>query len=412
MPKKKKRKRSRRLLLRKKPGPVIQRINLTKRSVAALAHPPEGRDIYRDERSDRLYLRVTPTVKTFYWEKTVKRIQKRVNIGRFPEINPEQARAKADDISADYVKGIDVQANRRSERNEATFGDLWKDYRENRPRRTDAQKEAGEYSRNLEQQWAELKKWKKKKLSEITKKAAVKKIKKIRERGPVYANRIHAHGKAMFNFAILEWEWTGKNPFDFKMPSENGRERSRNKDARVEEIPEFIESLSACSEDMHLLFLCVLRTGRRIGEVKAMRWDDLRLTKGLWFIPKTKTEPQKTWLSPEIVELLTEREKHADADEEWVFPSSSESGHIEEIKKAWEQVREATGLHNLQARDLRRTFISKAQEEGVPIAAVKEQVGHASIATTAKHYTAFSDSAQSDWLKATNASMTKAAQAK
>lgn len=90
MPKKKKRKTSRRLLLRKKPGSVIKRINFTKRSVAALAHPQEGRDIYRDERSDRLYLRVTPTVKTFYWEKTVKRLQKRVNIGRFPEINPER----------------------------------------------------------------------------------------------------------------------------------------------------------------------------------------------------------------------------------------------------------------------------------------------------------------------------------
>jgi integrase len=409
MPKKKKRTRSRRFLLRKKPGPVIQRINFTKRSVAALPHPPEGRDIYRDERSDRLYLRVTPTVKTFYWEKTVKRSQKRVNIGRFSEINPEQARAKADDISADYVKGIDVQAIRRAERNEATFGDLWKDYRENRPRRTDAQKAAGEYSRNLEQQWEELKDWRKKKLSEITKSMAVKKIKKIRKRGPVYANRIQAHGKAMFNFAITEWEWTGKNPFDFKMPSEKGRERSRNKDARVADIPSFIESLSACSDDMRLLFLCVLRTGRRISEVKAMRWDDLRLEEGLWFIPKTKTEPQKTWLSPEVVELLAEREKQGEAGEEWVFPSPSASGHVEEIKKAWEQVREATGLHNLQARDLRRTFISKAQEQGVPIAAVKEQVGHASIATTAKHYTAFSDAAQSNWLKATNASMTKAA---
>jgi integrase len=106
-----------------------------------------------------------------------------------------------------------------------------------------------------------------------------------------------------------------------------------------------------------------------------MRWDDLRLEEGLWFIPKTKTEPQKTWLSPEVVELLAEREKQGEAGEEWVFPSPSASGHVEEIKKAWEQVREATGLHNLQARDLRRTFISKAQEQGVPIAAVKEQVG-------------------------------------
>ena len=45
----------------------------TKRAVESLVAPEPGqRDIYRDTRTPHLCLRVTPTAKTFYWEKTVR----------------------------------------------------------------------------------------------------------------------------------------------------------------------------------------------------------------------------------------------------------------------------------------------------------------------------------------------------
>lgn len=387
------------------------KIKFGKRTISAL-RPPKFKPYYvkGDTETPCLFIRVTPTAKTFFWQKTVRREQKHVNIGRFPEINVEQARAKAADISADYTKGIDVQENKKAKREEMTLGDVWHDYRQNRKRRN-----GGEDSVALDYQWKSyFKKWKDKQLSEITKAKAQRMILDIRKDAPFHGNRIHAYGRAMFNHAIRELEWNGENPFRFAMVPEKGRERSRRKGARLydHQIPDFMNGLQACSESMRILFLCSLYTGRRVGEVQAMRWDQLDLKAGLWFLPKTKPGiPQQATLPGQLVDLLKEREKKRKSDE-WVFPSPSKSGHVEEIKKAWAIVREASGLHELQARDLRRSFISMAQEAGVPIAAVQAQVGHADIATTARHYTAFSDSEQRRQLDRTVKRMIEAATVK
>lgn len=430
--KKKRKKRGKRLLLRGKlarkakakrtakqvtepvPKQVTERINLTKRSVAALSHPPAGqRAVYRDSRTPHLCLRVTPTAKTFYWEKTILGRQKRVTIGRFPAINVEQARAVAADIAADYVKGTDVQQNRRARREEATFGDLWKDYRENRPRRTPEQKRRGEYSETLDQQWDRvLKKWENRKLSDVTYDIVSRLIRKMRNNGaPIYANRIQAHGRAMFNYAkrSRDWRWTGENPFDFDFVSEKGRARKER--LRRKDMPAFFKGLDACSESMNLLFRSVLYTGRRRREVQGMKWGDIDLEHGIWTLRKTKAgEPQEAMLPTELIEMLVERKaKIPSGKDDPVFPSPSKSGNIEEVKKAWATVRKVSGLHKLQARDLRRTLASWAQDEKVPIAVMSSQLGHVNISTTHKHYTNIDSTVQRIALDATIKSMIEAA---
>ena len=107
-----------------------------------------------------------------------------------------------------------------------------------------------------------------------------------------------------------------------------------------------------------------------------------------------------------IIDLLVERRKKTAS--EWVFPSPSKTGHVQEIKKAWATVRKTSGLPELQARDLRRTLASWAQEVNVPIAVVQSQLGHSSITTTAKHYTSIDTDVQRKALEKTVASMIKA----
>lgn len=420
MPTKKKRKQhGRRLLKRKKPPKTKYfRTNLTKKAVANLPHPAKDdwvqRYIHLDTRTPHFRLRITPTAKTFYWEKTVLGRQKRVTIGRFPAINPEQARTVAANIAADYVKDIDVQANRRARREEATFGDLWKDYRENRPRRTPEQKKAGEYSTTLEQQWDRvLKKWENKQLSDVTYSLVSKLIKRMRKNAPIYANRIQRHGQAMFNYAkrSRDWGWTGENPFEFDFVSEKGRARKER--LRPKTIGAFMKGLDACSESMRLLFLSVLYTGRRRREVQAIQWGELDLESGIWNLPETKTktgEPQEVIIPSALVEMLVERQtKVKSGKKDWVFPSASESGHIEEVKKAWALVRKVSGLHKLQPRDLRRTTASWAQDGNVPMPVMQSQLGHASPVTTAKHYTTILEEVQRAAMNATVASMIEAA---
>ena len=406
MPTKKRPKHTRRLLKRGKkatPRKTHPKKNFTKRWVAGLAHPPKGqRDFYLDTGTPRLCLRVTPTAKTFYWEKTVEGSTKRITIGRFPEINVEQAREIANDIAADYAKGVDVQESRKSAREEMTLGELWLDYRENRPRKIE-----GEYSPTLERVWKSFyKKWENKKLSEITFDKGRGMILQIRKRAPIRANRIQRHGHAMFNYARRELRWKGDNPFDFALVSEKGRARKAR--LKPHEMPQFMKGLEECSADMRVLFLCLLWTGRRVGEVRAMRWVDLDLDNGIWVLPKTKSgESQEAVLPVAVIDMLVERQRKIKSP--WVFPSPSKSGHIWEIKKAWEQVREESGLHNLQARDLRRTMASWAQDVNVPIAVMQAQLGHASYVTTSKHYTKILEDVQRAALDTTVASMIAAA---
>jgi integrase len=392
---------------RKKPNPEDEPVHIKfgKRTIGAL-RPPKVKPYYvkRDTETPHLCIRVTPTAKSFFWEKTINRVQKRVNIGRFPEISIEQARNLADDIAADYVKGIDVQASRAAARDEMTLGDLWLDYREHRPR-----KREGEYSPTLEKLWKRtFKKWEKKQLSEVTFDRARRMILEIRKHAPIGANRTHRLGQAMFNYAKRELRWKGDNPFDFGLVSEKGR--ARKKRLRKQEMPQFMQGLNACSEDMRLLFLSSLFTGRRVGEVKAMRWEDVDLENGIWTVSKTKVgEEQKATLPSQLVEMLSQRKENVDDKAIWVFPSPSKSGHVEEIKKAWELVCEASGLQHLQARDLRRTLASWAQDEKVPIAVMSSQLGHANISTTFKHYTNIDPTVQRIALDVTVASMLEAA---
>ena len=139
-----------------------------------------------------------------------------------------------------------------------------------------------------------------------------------------------------------------------------------------------------------------------------MRWVDLDLETGTWCIPMTKVgESQDAVLPSAIMEMLSVRQKKSSSV--WVFPSPSKTGHVQEIKKAWATLRKVSGLHELQARDLRRTLASWAQEVNVPIAVVQSQLGHSSITTTAKHYTSIDSNVQRAALEKTVASMVEAA---
>ena len=174
-------------------------------------------------------------------------------------------------------------------------------------------------------------------------------------------------------------------------------------------MPAFMAALDTLPGDnMKVLFLASLFSGRRIGECKSMRWVDIDLQGGIWTIPDTKSGEAQTCVLPKpLVELLKDRKPKV--KKEWVFPAHSKSGHVEAINTAWEQVRKETGFTHLQARDLRGTLASWLQEAGVPIAGASQQLGHADISTTAKHYTTIEQSLQRIGVDAATAAMVEAA---
>jgi len=364
-----------------------------KRAIEALPTPETGkRAVYRDERTPYLFLRVTPTAQTFFWQKKIKGKQHTVTIGKFPSINADQARDQAGEIAADYVKGTNVQAEAREGRHEMTLGELWADFRVNRKRGQGRISEAYEYiwERHYEG-------WKNEKLSDISYRKVRKMILNIRKDAPIHANRVQRLGKAMWNYAINQLRWKGENPFTFDQVSEKGRSRKTYR-LHAQDMPAFMDALDTLTDTMRTLFLASLFSGRRIGEVKSMRWVDIDLQDGIWTIPDTKSGMAQSCVIPKpLVDILvgrSESNNELNDPSTWVFPAHSKTGHVEAINTAWEEVRKETGFNHLQARDLRGTLASWLQEAGVPIAGASQQLGHADISTTATHYTSISSSLQ------------------
>jgi len=374
-----------------------------KKVIESLPTPAAGkRDIYRDKRTPHLFLRVTPSSKTFFWQKKIKGKQHTITIDKYPAINADQARDQADIIAADYVGGKDVQAEARESRQEMTLGELWADFRVNRKRGQGRVSEAYEYI--WERHYGD---WKKEKLSDISYNKAHRMILKLRDNAPVHANRVQRLGKAMWNHAINELRWKGDNPFTFSQTSEKGRARKTYR-LHPQDMPTFMAALDTLTVTMKTLFLASLFSGRRIGEVRAMRWVDVDLQEAIWTIPDTKSGMSQTCIIPKpLVEILKTRKPTIES--EWVFPANSKTGHVEAINTAWEQVRKETGFTHLQARDLRGTLASWLQEAGVPIAGASQQLGHADISTTATHYTSISNSLQRIGVDAAAAAMVEAA---
>ena len=66
----------------------------------------------------------------------------------------------------------------------------------------------------------------------------------------------------------------------------------------------------------------------------------------------------------------------------WVFPAESESGHATNPHKAWYRACKDADIRGLRFHDLRHTFASRLIELNVPLVAVKELLGHSTVAVT------------------------------
>ena len=77
-----------------------------------------------------------------------------------------------------------------------------------------------------------------------------------------------------------------------------------------------------------------------------MAWRDLDLDAGIWRIGMTKNgTPQNVTLSPEAVAALRARKRTNTST--FVFPSTGQTGHIVEPKKAWATILRRASVRRL-----------------------------------------------------------------
>jgi integrase len=352
-----------------------RKVAFTNRTLAAVTIPP-GADrawVY-DSGCANLGYMVTPSARSFYWCGRVRgrRSPIRYRLGG-DEIGIEQARRLAKQTSIEVANGIDPMQQRKRLRAGTTLRELFTKFLE-------------EYAKLHKRSWRKDQERFDKHLSvladrnveTITREDVDALIRRIGQTKPGAANRVLSLVSAIYRRVAPSLTNPARGVTKFE---EHRRERVMSPD----ELSRFFEALNQTPQPWRDLFEVALLTGQRIGNVQAMRWDELVLADGLWRIPASKfktNQPHEVVLAPRVVWILKSRANNAS---EYVFPSDSATGCLVEPKGPWADLCTRAKLAGLWIHDLRATCATMMAMQNVTAPVIQRALGHRSPNTTAKY---------------------------
>lgn len=351
---------------------IMNKIRFTKAAIDVLQHDPaKPRSVFYDDKSRGLCIMVASKTKTFYLLRKHLGKTERILIGRYPDTTIEQARTRAGQINSELDAGKNRNDAKRARREELTLDELHSIYMEKhaKARNKRPQNAVSNYKLYLSL-------WGGKKLSDIKRTEIQTQIAKLaKDISPATANIALSLLRAMFNRAA-DWEiFTGKNP-TANIPKYP--EISRDRFLYGDELQRFLKAIPLLENQiMQDLFMLLLATGARRGNVMAMRWADINFRDAIWRVPDSKNgEPYQVALTSIALEILGERRKTELG--EWVFSAQSQTGHIQEPKKVWARLLKIAEIDNFRMHDLRRTFGSFMAAQGSSLQMIGKALGHKS----------------------------------
>jgi integrase len=283
------------------------------------ATPIDGKEtIYRDSEVTGFSLKVTPSnSRIFFYQYRVGGRggqTKKIKIGKFPEIKPDDARRIALQYVAEIARKEDpsnrlkVELKIRKDKQENTFGAAFELYTRQRL----AQNRSGD---EVERVFAKdfLPSLKDRPLAEVTRGEISKLISKIYDRNAPYAaNRSCSFIKTFFRWSLGQGFIHGDPTSGLQKPFKG--EASRERVLTPVELKllwaEFGELGYPFSQAMKILLL----TAQRRDEVGNMRWSAIDLENGIWSIDKQFTknkQPHVVPLRQTVVDMLTAQKKDA-----------------------------------------------------------------------------------------------------
>jgi len=363
------------------------KLTLTKRTVEAL-EPADKPWIAWDDKLVGFGCRVQPSgVKSFLvnyraGEGGRRAPNKRVVVGRFGRITPDQARRRAQELLGRVAGGGDPAGERANARALPTLGETCDEYIENRRGRVDSTQKAYRRYANLY-----LGDWRPRALDAITRREVEARFHLITERhGPVPANQCLSFLRSVYRRPCVDHEGL-RNPVELWLAGGGRYHPVKRKriSSPGEVLPRWRAGIEAAVRNpVHRdVFLFGLYTGMRRTEIFTLRWERVDLEAGLFRVEETKTgEPLELPVTRQLGEILARRRAdslvmHADL-RDWVFPSiTSKSGHIVEPRAHYAAITEAGGV-KFWFHALRNSFITVAERElMLPRSLTKRLVNHA-----------------------------------
>lgn len=168
------------------------------------------------------------------------------------------------------------------------------------------------------------------------------------------------------------------------------------------QLAAFVRESRAAGGVAHVADMMMLDSGLRMGEAEALRWDDIwwgrredgagaqilvreSLSRGLHLGSTKSGRERRVDLSKRLRGLLMARymEQGRPDPDARILEGLDRGGYR---KRHFKRVCERAGIGHRRPKDLRDTYGSQLLSAGVQLAYVSNQLGHADVAVTARHY--------------------------
>ncbi|MFA7186453.1 MAG: integrase family protein [Victivallales bacterium] len=354
-------------------------MKLTKSAIDRLPVPTDKPAFYRDDELRGFGVKVfTSGTKSFFLEKRIGGKVKRITIGQFGELTPEQARKQALKLAGDIATGGDpVAEKKRVKLLGTTLQEVFDDYlatrKDLKPLTVSDMRKA------FNQVFPD---WLDKPITRIT--------------PAMVAQRHHEHGeqhskaranlgmrylRALFNFAISKYKddegraLIGENPV--KALSETRawyRVDRRSTVIKPHEIKPWFEAvLNLPSRDISDYFQVLILTGLRREEALSLKWSEIDLKARALTVLDPKNRRDHTLpMGDHLFAIMTRRK--AVSVSEYVFADSA-GRRISNFRYALAAIEKASGVR-FTPHDLRRTFATIADSLDIPAYALKALMNH------------------------------------
>ena len=354
---------------------------LTKRTVDALA--VSGKDaVFWDRDLKGFGIRVHPSGrKVFVVQTRGPNGPKRVTLGRYGKLVPDEARKRAAGVIDRIKRGLEPFPAPAEP--ELTVAGLAERYMEGHVKVNLREKTQASYRYTIEGHI----------LPELgalpisgVDRSRVAKFHYGLRRTPQAANAAVKILSRMFNMAeALELVPPGRNPC---RAVRRYREVRRERFLAPDEYRELGRVLKEAEADgsarpaavaaLRLLML----TGCRKNEIVRLRWDDVDRAARELRLSDAKTGPRMVPLTPAVEAVLDRIPR--DGGSPWVIAGGKGSRPVY-VDAAWKRLRAKAGLEDVRIHDLRHSWASRALALGESLSMIGKLMGHGQVATTARY---------------------------
>ena len=368
-------------------------LTLNKRNVEAL-EPADKPFIAWDDKLLGLGVRVQPSgLKSFLVNYRAgdggrKAPNKRVVIGRYGRVTPDQARRLARKMLGKVADGEDPAGERASARRMPTLREAFLDYMKAKPRHS---KRTGmAYRRAVEHYLAD---WLSRPLDTIERREVEARFIILTENhGWALANQAISLLRSIYRRPCVDNAGL-RNPVDLWLAA-GGRFNPvvrRRISSPSEVLPCWQQGIDAAVTDPAIrdIFWIGMYSGMRLGEILTLHWDSVDFTRRILRVPETKTGvPLELPITRQLSSILDRRREETDGTG-WVFPSAaSESGHIEVLSHQYAPITRAGGT-KFWFHGFRNCFITVAERNlMLPRSLTKRLVNHARPSDVTEGYAA------------------------